>query len=164
MKKTPNADPLPFVQNVMQTIGTAKVSSSAADAKTLGYLSESDRIVMNRDHLLYEAKQEVLEMHAAGYTAPANGDTCYAAGRDVRAAVKAGIYVLQQGGYISEYDAYISGRLAYVICGGDLSSGEWVSEQYMLDLERDVFVEVAHQTKTIERIQFTMKTGKPLRN
>jgi 3-hydroxyacyl-CoA dehydrogenase len=164
MKRTPNADPLPFVQNVMQTIGTAKVSSSAAEAKTLGYLSESDRIVMNRDHLLYEAKQEVLEMDAAGYTPPVNGNNCYAAGRDVRAAVKAGIYVLQQGGYISEYDAYVSNRLAYVICGGDLSSGDWVSEQYLLDLERDVFVEVAHQPKTIERIQFMMKTGKPLRN
>jgi 3-hydroxyacyl-CoA dehydrogenase len=163
MKRTPNADPVPLLQNVMQTVGAGKVSSSAAEAKDFGFLADGDRIAMNRDHLLYEAKQEVLAL-APEFTPAVNGVHCYAAGRDVRAAIKAGIYVLQQGGYMSEYDAYVSGRLAWILCGGDLSSGEWVSEQYLLDLERQVFVELLGQPKTLERIQYMLKTGKPLRN
>jgi 3-hydroxyacyl-CoA dehydrogenase len=82
----------------------------------------------------------------------------------VRAALKAGIHVLQQGGYMTEYDAFISGRLAHILCGGELSSAQWVSEQYLLDLERSVFVELLGQQKTVDRIQHMLKTGKPLRN
>jgi 3-hydroxyacyl-CoA dehydrogenase len=164
LKRTPGADPLPFVQDVLQTVGAAKVSGSAAEARTFGFLTEGDRIVMNRDHLLFEAKQEVLELAAAGYAPPVPGDHCYAAGRDVRAALKAGIYVLQQGGYMSEYDAEISGKLAHVLCGGNLSAGQWVSEQYLLDLEREAFVGLLAQPKTIDRIQAMLATGKPLRN
>lgn len=164
MKRTPGADPLPLVQNILQTVGGAKVSSSAEEARELGFLGESDRVVMNRDHLLFEAKQEVLELASAGYTAPAPHDHCYAAGRDVLAGLKAAIYVLQQGGYMSEYDAEVSGRLAYVFCGGSLSAPRWVSEQHLLDLEREVFVTLLGQQKTIDRIQHMLKTGKPLRN
>jgi 3-hydroxyacyl-CoA dehydrogenase len=164
MKRTPGADPLPFVQDVLQTIGAAKVSGSAAEARSFGFLSEADRVVMNRDHLLHEAKQEALALAADGYAPPAHNDDCYAAGRDVRAALKAGIYVLQQGGYITEYDLFISGKLAHVLCGGDLTSPQWVSEQYLLDLERAVFVELLAQTKTRERIEYMLKNGKPLRN
>ena len=163
MKRIPAGDALPFVQSVLEIVGAAKVSGSAAEARTLGFLTEADRIVMNRDHLLHEAKQEVLAL-AEDYAPPVQHDDCYAAGRDVRAALKAGIYVLQQGGYISEYDAYISGRLAHVLCGGELSSPQWVSEQYLLDLEREVFVELLGQQKTQERIQYMLKNGKPLRN
>ncbi len=163
MKRTPNADPLPFVQNVLETVGAAKVSTSAAEARSFGFLTSADRIVWNRDHLLYEAKQEVLAL-AGGFTPAVNGENCYAAGRDVRAALKAGIYVLQQGGYMTEYDAAISSKLAHVLCGGDLSSPQWVSEQYLLDLEREAFVELLGQQKTIDRIQHMLKTGKPLRN
>ena len=166
MQKT-NADPVPWLQNIMQTVGAAKVSSSAAEARSFGFLTDADRIVMNRDHLLYEAKQEVLSMSgAAGSQLAGDRSTnnCYASGRDVRAALRAGIYVLQQGGYMSEYDAYISSRLAYVLCGGNLSSGQWMDEQYFLDLEREVFVELLGQPKTLERIQHMLSTGKPLRN
>jgi len=164
MKQAPNADALPFVQNVLQTVGSAKVSSSAEEARELGFLGEADRVVMNRDHLLFEAKTEVLEMAAAGYTPPVDGDHCYAAGRDVLAALKAGIYVIRQGGYMTEYDAVISAKLAHVLCGGELSSGEWVSEQYLLDLEREVFVGLLGEQRSIDRIQHMLKTGKPLRN
>jgi 3-hydroxyacyl-CoA dehydrogenase len=164
MKQTPNADPLPFVQNVLQTIGAAKVSSSAADAQALGFLSPADRIVMNRDHLLAEAKEEALELAAHGYTPPVREKSCYAAGRDVLAALKAGIYVLQQGAYMSEYDAFISRNLASILCGGDLSSGQWVEEQFLLDREREVFVALCSEPKTLERIQYMLSTGKPLRN
>jgi 3-hydroxyacyl-CoA dehydrogenase len=164
MKKTPGADPLLFVQKVLEIVGTGKVSSSAEEARSFGFLSEGDRVVMNRDHLLHEAKAEVLALHAAGYAPPAREHNCYAAGWNVLAGLKAGIYVLQQGGYASEYDALISGRLAHVLCGGDLSSGQWLDEQYFLDLERAVFVELSKQSKTHERIKHMLETGKPLRN
>ena len=164
MKHMPGADPLPHVQKVLETVGAAKVSGSAEEARSFGFLSEGDRVVMNRDHLLYEAKAEVLAMSAAGHTPPAREHTCYAAGRNVRAGLKAAIYVMQQGGFMSEYDAFISGRLAHVLCGGELSSGQWLDEQYFLDLERAVFVELAAQPKTHERIKHMLETGKPLRN
>ncbi len=164
MKRTPSADALPFVQNALEVIGTAKVSSSGAEARNFGFLGDADRIVMNRDHLLHEAKEEVLEMDAAGYAPPVMNDDCYAAGRDVLAGLKAAIYVMQQGGYMSEYDRFISNKLALVLCGGDYSSPQWVSEQTLLDIEREVFVELLGQPKTMERIQFMLKNGKPLRN
>ncbi|MEO8033379.1 MAG: 3-hydroxyacyl-CoA dehydrogenase/enoyl-CoA hydratase family protein [Acidobacteriota bacterium] len=164
MKQTAGADPLPFVQNILQTIGMARVSTSAEEARSFGFLTMADRVVMNRDHLLYEAKQEVLELAAAGYTAPVRDRNCYAAGRDVRAALHAGLYVLQQGGYASEHDALITKKLASVLCGGDLSSPQWVDEQTLLDLERAVFVELTAHPKTVERIQAMLSTGKPLRN
>ena len=164
MKLTPGADALPYVQRILEVVGAAKVSSSAAEARDFGFMSEGDRVVMNRDHLLHEAKQEVLEIASAGYAPPVMHDNCFAAGRDVRAGLKAAIYVLQQGGYMSEYDAFISGRLAHILCGGALSSGQWVSEQYLLDLEREVFVELLGQQKTMDRIQYMLKNGKPLRN
>jgi 3-hydroxyacyl-CoA dehydrogenase len=158
------SDPVPMLQNVLQTIGTGKVSSSAEEARTFGFLGEADRVVMNRDHLLHEAKQEVLALAEAGYTAPVHERNCYAAGRDARAALRAAIFILQQSGYASEYDAYLSGRLAHVLSGGALSSGQWVDEQHFLDLEREVFVELVSQPKTQERIQYMLANGKPLRN
>ncbi|HEY3056545.1 MAG TPA: enoyl-CoA hydratase/isomerase family protein, partial [Thermoanaerobaculia bacterium] len=164
VKQTPNADPLPFVQNALQTIAAAKVSTSAAEARSLGFLDTADRIVMNRDHLIFEAKEEVLELAAHGYTPPVREKSCYAAGRDVRAALKAGIYVLQQGAYMSEYDALLSSRVASILCGGDLSSGQWVDEQFLLDREREAFVQLIGESKTRERIQSMLSTGKPLRN
>ena len=164
IRQTPNADPLPFVQNVLQTIGAAKVSTSADEARSFGFLTDADRIVMNRDHLLAEAKEEVLELAAHGYTAPPREKNCYAAGRDVMAALKAGIYVMQQGAYMSEYDAVISSKLASILCGGDLSSGQWADEQFFLDREREAFVALCREPKTVERIQFMLANGKPLRN
>ena len=164
MKQTPNADPLPFVQNVLQTIGAAKVSTSAKEARTFGFLTSADRVVMNRDHLIAESKEEVLELAAHGYAPPPREKSCYAAGRDVRAGLRAGIYVMQQGGYITEYDAFISSQLASILCGGDLSSGQWVDEQFLLDCERKTFVALCQEPKTIERIQHMLSTGKPLRN
>lgn len=164
MRQTPNADPLPFVQSVLQTIGAAKVSTSAEEARSFGFLAPGDRVVMNRDHLLAEAKESVLELASQGYTPPAREKTCYAAGRDVRAGLQAGIYVMQQGGYMTEYDALISSRLASVLCGGDLSSGQWVDEQFLLDCERQVFVTLCQEPKTRERIEHMLTTGKPLRN
>ena len=119
---------------------------------------------MRRDQLIAEAKGEVLEMAAHGCSAPVRGKSCYAAGRDGLAALKAGIYQLQQGAYMSDYDAVISAKLASILCGGDLSSGQWVDEQFLLDREREVFVALCREPKTLERIQFMLANGKPRRN
>ena len=133
--KTPNTDPLPLLQQVLQTIATRKVSTSAAEARSLGFLSASDRIVMNRDHQIALAKQVVLELADAGYAPPARSKTCYAAGRDVLAALRAGLYVMRQGDFMTDNDLHASNRVAFVLCGGDLSAAQWVHERYFLDLE-----------------------------
>ena len=136
--KTPNTDPLPLLQQVLQTIARGKVSTSAAEARSLGFLSASDRIVMNRDHQIGHAKRVVLELADAGYSPPARGKTCYAAGRDALAALCAGLYVMRQGEFISESDLNASNKVAFVLCGGDMSAAQWVDEQYFLNLEREM--------------------------
>jgi 3-hydroxyacyl-CoA dehydrogenase len=159
-----NADPLPWLQQALETIAKAKVSTSAAEARSLGFLSDADQIVMNRDHQIAAAKRLVVELAEAGYAAPARGKTCYASGRDALAALLAGLYIVQQGGYMSEYDYKICGKVAYILCGGDLSAGQWVDEQHFLDLEREAFVSLCAEPKTIERIMHMLQTGKSLRN
>ncbi|HEY0173784.1 MAG TPA: 3-hydroxyacyl-CoA dehydrogenase NAD-binding domain-containing protein [Pyrinomonadaceae bacterium] len=165
MRAAAGADPVPFLQQALQTIAAAKVSTSAAEARTLGYLGEGDFVVMNRDHQLAEAKRLVLELSDAGYAPPARGaKNCYAAGRDALAALRAGLYIMQQGGYMSEYDLHVSQRVAWVLCGGGISSAQWVDEQYFLDLEREAFLSLCGEPKTVERITHMLSTGKPLRN
>ena len=159
-----DADSEPYLQRVFETIGFAKVSTSAHNAVELGYLSEQDRIVMNLDRLLWEAKHEVLKLSDAAYHAPDTANSVYAAGRNMLAALRVRIHAYQSGGYISEYDAEIAGRLAHVLCGGELSEPAWMDEQYFLDLEREALLTLAGQPKTVERIIYTLKTGKPLRN
>jgi 3-hydroxyacyl-CoA dehydrogenase len=165
MRATGNADPVPFLQQALQTIATAKVSTSAAEARAFGYLTDADLIVMNREHQLAEAKRLVLELADAGFAPPVRGaKNCYAAGRDALAALRAGLYIMQQGGYMSEYDLHVSGKVAWVLCGGNVSSAQWVDEQYFLDLEREAFVSLCGEPKTVERITHMLSTGKPLRN
>jgi 3-hydroxyacyl-CoA dehydrogenase len=159
-----SADPLPFLQQALQAVAAAKVSTSAAEARSFGFLGEADEIVMNRDHQIAEAKRLVLEISEAGYAPPARARSCYAAGRDALAALRAGLYIMQQGGYMSEYDLHVSGKVAHVLAGGDISSAQWVDEQYFLDLEREAFLSLCGEPKTIERIRHTLETGKPLRN
>lgn len=158
-----NADPLPLAQQVFETIGLARVGLSAAESRALGFLEPDDRIVMNRDHLLYEARQEVLKMVEEGYAPPAPAQL-YAGGRDLFAALKLGVWMMQQGAYISEHDALIGEKLAYIIAGGDLSTPQWVDEQYFLDLERRMFCELVRTEKTQARIWHMLQTGEPLRN
>jgi 3-hydroxyacyl-CoA dehydrogenase len=158
-----HADPLPLANKVFETIGLAKVGASAAESRELGFLGPDDRIVMNRDHLLYEAKQELLHMVAEGYV-PDPPAQLYAGGRDLKAALKMGVWLMQQASYISEHDRLIGDKLAHIICGGDLSGPQWVDEQYFLDLEREAFVELARTEKTQARIWHMLEHGKPLRN
>lgn len=161
--QTPNADALPFLQRVFETVGTAKVATSAAEAKQLGFFGDDTRIVMNRDQLVAAAKQTVLNMVAENYQAPTRAKI-YAAGARALAAMRIAIYSMVSGKYISEYDALIGDKLAQVLCGGALTAPAWVDEQYILDLEREAFISLCGQEKTRERISHFMNTGKPLRN
>jgi 3-hydroxyacyl-CoA dehydrogenase len=118
---------------------------------------------MNRDHLLYEARQEVLMMVAESYVPPAPAQL-YAGGRDLKAAVLMGVWMMQQAHYISEHDKLIGNKLAHIIAGGDLSGEQWVDEQYFLDLERKAFVELAGTEKIQARMWHMLQSGQPLRN
>jgi len=162
--QTPHVDPLPFVQRVFETIGLGKVATSAEEAKQMGFFAPSDRIVMNRDQLIAEAKRAVLQMVAEGYRPPVRGKIIYAAGERLLAALRVALYSMVQGKYASEHDAVVGGKLAYVLCGGNLTSPTWVDEQYILDLEREAFISLCGEEKTRERISHFLNTGKILRN
>ena len=159
-----NVNPSPYLQQIFEQIGFAKVSTSAVEARQMGFFAESDRIVMNSDHLLGEAKAEVLRMAADGYTPPSVKGNVYAAGRDMLANLRVGVHMLKEGGYISPHDAIIAGELACVLCGGELSQPAWMDEQYFLDLEREAFKKLCGYPKTQERIWAMLQSGKPLRN
>ncbi len=161
--RTDNAEVFPFLQRAFLQIGQAKVATSAEEARSMGILSPQDRIVVNRNHLLTEAKREVLHMSAAGYRPPAP-ELIYAAGRDMYGAMKIGAWSFKEGNYITEYDAHIAAKLAYIMAGGDLSKPTWVSEQYILDLEREAFLSLCGEEKTQARMWSLLQTGKPLRN
>jgi 3-hydroxyacyl-CoA dehydrogenase len=160
----PGADPRPALERVFELIGQGKVSGSAAEARGWGYLSPSDRVVMNRDHLLATAKREVLDLVGRGYQPPVAGKIVYAAGRDALAALKIRAYLAHEAGYATDYDLVIANHLAHVLCGGDLSEPQWVDESYLLALERQAAIELAQQPKTLERVKFFLETGKTVRN
>jgi 3-hydroxyacyl-CoA dehydrogenase len=160
----PAADLLPFIQRVFETIGFAKVSTSAADAKRLGFLSDSDRVTMNRDRLMADAKALALERVAEGYRRPAPRSAISAGGETLMAALKLGVHLAWRAGRLTDHDVVVGRALAYVLAGGALPHQTLVHEQYLLDLEREVFLKLCGERKTLERIQHTLKTGKPLRN
>ena len=155
--------PLPPMQVVFELIGQAKVATSAVEAREFGFLTAEDRIVMNRDHLIAEAKKEALHMMDSGWHPPAP-EKIYAGGRDLLAALRAGLYMFAEGGFITEYESHIGEKAIYVMTGGELSSPTWVDEQYILDLEREAFLSLCGEEKTQERMFAILDTGKPLRN
>lgn len=161
--RTENTEALPFLQRIFLLIGMAKVATSAEEARQFGFLTSCDRVVMNRDQLLAEAKKEVLHMVSSGYRPPMP-EKIYATGRDALAALRAAVFIFLDGSYISEHDAKIVEKLAYVMTGGELSRPTWVEEQYILDLEREAFLSLCGEKKTQERMWHILKTGKPLRN
>jgi 3-hydroxyacyl-CoA dehydrogenase len=161
--RTKDVEPLPILQRLFEQIGLARVSTSAEEARQLGILSPCDRVVMNRDHLLTEAKQEVLNLAGTGYRPPLP-EKIYAAGRDALSAMRVGIHMMKEGGYITEYEGQMAAQLAYVLTGGELSSPAWVDEAYILDLERQVFLSLLGNEKTRERIWTFLQTGKRIRN
>jgi len=158
------ADLAPFVQRVFETIGFAKVSTSAANAAELGFLREADAITMNRERQIADAKAVALERAREGYK-PLSPRTAIPVGGDnLLAALKLGVHLAWRAGRLSDHDALLGRTLAWVLCGGSLPHQTTVSEQYLLDLEREAFLKLCGERKTLERIQHTLKTGKPLRN
>jgi len=156
-------DLLPFLRKAFENIAMAKVSTSAEEARKLGFLRPTDKVTANVDHLLYDAKQMVLAMVMEGFKPP-RPRLIPVAGDGGRAAIKYMANTMRQGGFISEYDEFIAGKLAYVLTGGDVLSGAMITEQQMLDLEREAFVSLCGEKKTQERISHMLKTNKPLRN
>jgi 3-hydroxyacyl-CoA dehydrogenase len=144
-------------------IALAKVSTSAADARSSGFLGPRDRIVFNRDHLIGEAKKEVLDMAAAGYAPPVKRPIPVV-GEAGQGMIEAEISNMRAARFISAYDAFLAGRIAYVLSGGQVRTGARVDEEVLLTLERKTFVELLKQEKTVARIDHMLKTGKPLRN
>lgn len=158
-----NADVLPALQEAFEQIALAKVGASAWEAKAMGYLAPQDTIVMNSDHRLARAKQRALQLVASG-ARPPEVEKIYAAGRDALYALKLGVRSLAWGGFASEHDAKIAGKIAYVLTGGDISAPAWVDPWYILDLEREAFLSLLGEEKTRERMMHMLQTGKPLRN
>jgi 3-hydroxyacyl-CoA dehydrogenase len=152
------------MKKIFETIATAKVATSAHEARGLCFLRESDHITMNRERVLCDAKARGLEMVRAGYEPPQPRTDIPAPGENILAALKMGVHLMRQGDYITEYEVKLATKIAQVLCGGNVTPGTLVSEEYILDLEREGFKSLCGEKKTQERIQFTLKTGKTLRN
>jgi 3-hydroxyacyl-CoA dehydrogenase len=152
------------MKKAFEAIATAKVATSAYEGRELGFLSESDGISMNRERVLADAKVRALALVRAGYEPPVPRTDIKAPGENILAALKMGVHLMHQGQYITDYEVKIGIKIAEVLCGGNLTSGTPISEQYVLDLEREAFKSLCGERKTQERIQHTLKTGKPLRN
>jgi 3-hydroxyacyl-CoA dehydrogenase len=157
-------DYLPPIQRAFETIAFAKVSSSAADAERLGYLRPHDRFTMNRERLLADAKARALQRVSEGYQPPVSRGAIPVGGDAVLAPLKLGIHLAWKGGRISDFDAVVARKLATIMAGGTLPHPSVVTEQELLDLEREAFLSLVGERKTLERIQHTLKKGRPLRN
>lgn len=161
--QTKNVVAFPFLERLFTQIGQGEVAKSALEAQEMGILSPDDRIVINRDHLLAEAKREVLHMVEGGYQPPPP-EKVYAAGRDALSGLKAGLYNFREAGYITEYEGVIGGKLIQVMTGGNLSKPAWMDESYFLNLEREAFLSLCGEKKTQERMWHLLQKGKVLRN
>lgn len=152
------------LQQAFMNIATAKVSTSAHEALEMNYLRTQDRIVLNRSQVISEAKKEAILLAEAGYVQKNRRSDVWVEGKQGLALFKAGIQGMLMGRYISEHDALIGNKLAFAICGGDLDAPQMVTEQYLLDLEREAFLSLTGEQKTMDRIGSLLSGGKPLRN
>ncbi len=157
-------DLTPYTAIAFETIALAKVSTSAREAQALGYLSPEDKISMNRDHLIHDAKETVLAMAREGYSPSRPRDNIRVAGRSGKGLMDMAVYAMVEGQHVSEYDAHIAKKLAAVLTGGDVEKNTLVNEQYILDLEREAFLSLCGEKKTQDRMLHMLKTNKPLRN
>jgi 3-hydroxyacyl-CoA dehydrogenase len=161
----PNEPETITLQSRFLTIGTAKVSTSAFEGYELGILRKGiDEVSLNQSRRIADAKHSVIEIYDEGYTMPAQRTDIKVLGRSVLGTLYAGINGMFHGNYISEHDVKIAKKLAYVMCGGDLSEPTLVNEQYLLNLEREAFLSLCGEKKTLERLQSVLKTGRPVRN
>ena len=152
------------LKRVFENIALAKTSTSAAEARPLGMLAPSDRITLNRERLLLDAKAQAVALAEAGYTAPQQRTLIPAPGLGALAMLETGVYMMGEAGFASEHDQKVARWAAYILAGGRVTAGSLVSEQYLLDLELEAFLSLCGERKTQGRIAFTLKTGKPLRN
>lgn len=159
----PDAPLLAYLKRFALAVVSAQVSSSAVEAQQLGYLRESDTLVMNRNELLYVAVSMARALANSGWRPPL-AQSFPVAGRDAIATLQAQLHNMRVGGFISDYDFEIASKVAYVMCGGDVDPGSLVDEEWILRLEREAFLALLVQPKTQERIMGMLKTGKPVRN
>jgi len=155
---------LPLIQKAFETIGLAKVSRSAEEARSLGVLRANDGLSLARDRLIGDAKEVVLGMARAGYKTPLPPDNLIVPGRNGSALFKMGLYSWKLGGQVSEHDCIVGGKLADILCGGDVRPNTAVTEQHILDLEQEAFVSLCGIEKTQARMEYILKNNKPLRN
>src|SRR5699024_1435716 len=152
-----------IANHVFETVAMAKVSTSAEEAKEIGFLDGNDRISIHPDHLIHDAKQRVIELYDAGYQAP-KAEKIPVVGDAGYGAMLLGAKSLQFGGYASDHDVKIAEKLAYVLSGGRIREGSFIDEQAMLDLEREAFLSLIGEPLTQQRMQHMLMKGKPLRN
>jgi len=159
-----DAELLPFVRKAFETVAMAKVATSAKEAQQLGYMRMTDRVTINRDFLIYDAKNTVLDLVKEGYRPPRPKKNIKVMGERGHALLQMGLFYMREGGYISQYDEHVAKKVAHIMSGGNLPDGTEVTEQYLLDLEREAFLSLCGEQKTQERIEYMLKKGKPLRN
>lgn len=153
------------LKDYFMTVATAKVATSGFEGFDMGVLKKGhDEVTMNLSRLIADAKRSVIALADEGYTRPVERTDIKVMGRGALGALLAGVYAMKFGNYISEHDQKVANKLAYVMCGGDLTEASFVSEQYLLDLEREAFLSLCGERKTLERLQSVIKTGKPVRN
>ena len=153
-----------FVARAFETIAMAKVATSAAEARKMGILRAGDKVTINRDFLLNDAKNTVLAMNLEGFTPLRPKDDIRVMGRDGLAVFKQALYVMHKSNFITDYDQVVAGKVAWVLCGGEIEADTMVSEEYILELEREAFVSLCGNKETQARIEHMLTTGKPLRN
>jgi 3-hydroxyacyl-CoA dehydrogenase len=159
-----DADFFPFIRQTFETVATAKVATSAKEAQKMGFMRSTDRITINRDYLIRDAKETVLHLVKEGYRPPRAHQKIKVTGEKGLALLQMGLFYMREGGYISEYDEHVGKKLAYIFSGGSLPDGSEVTEQYLLDLEREAFMSLCGEPKTQARMEHMLKTGRPLRN
>lgn len=159
----PEHDLQPLMNAYFETIGTAQVSKSGHDTKRLGFMRPQDTVIINQDYRIYEAKQAALRMADAGYKLPQQ-EKIRVVGEDGRAVMQLGAYNMRQSGYITEHELKIANKLAHVLSGGHVPAGTYVTERYLLDLEREAFLSLCGEPKTQQRMQSLLTTGKAVRN
>jgi 3-hydroxyacyl-CoA dehydrogenase len=155
---------MPYVARAFETIAMAKVSTSGPEAVKLGYLRPTDKVTVNRDLLIKDAKKTVLAMNMEGYTPPRPLEEIRVAGESTLAMIKLALWALHEQGYVTDHDVAVATKVGYVLCGGNVGTDTKVSEQYLLDLEREAFLSLCGHPNTQARIQHTLTTGKLLRN
>jgi 3-hydroxyacyl-CoA dehydrogenase len=152
------------MKQAFEIVALAKVSTSAQEAKNYGFIAQNELVTMNRERVLTDAKTRALELFHEGFRPLTMRTDIPAPGESILATLKMGVHIMRQGEFISDHEVKIAGKAAEVLCGGEVNPGTLVSEQYLLDLEREAFKSLCGEKKTQERIQYTLKTGKTLRN